>query len=72
MLARRLLYNRFMRSKLARDSQWALVKAMRRLTPEERLNAFLEHNRLMTLLYRTGAEQRSGNGRGLHENTRPR
>lgn len=61
-----------MRSKLARESERALLEAMRRLTPEERLNAFLAHNRLVTTLYLAGEQQRSGNGRGLDENTRTR
>jgi hypothetical protein len=31
-----------------------LIEATQRLTPEERLNAFLTHNRLMVELYNAG------------------
>lgn len=35
-----------------------LVEATQRLTPEERLNAFLTHNRLMVELYNAGQQAR--------------
>jgi hypothetical protein len=39
-----------MESKLAKAAEWALVEATQRLSPEERLNAFLVHCRLVTEL----------------------
>jgi hypothetical protein len=36
-----------MESKLAKDAERALIEATQRLTPEERLNAFLTHCPLM-------------------------
>jgi len=41
-------------SALARQGQEALVDAARRMSPEERLNAFLEHSQLMAALYLAG------------------
>jgi len=43
-----------MESKVARESRQALIAATRRLTPEERLQAFLRHCRLMMALRRAG------------------
>jgi hypothetical protein len=43
-----------MDSKVARDSRRALIAATLRLTPEERLQAFLRHCRLMMALHRAG------------------
>jgi hypothetical protein len=43
-----------MDSKVARDSRQALIAATQRLTPQERLQAFLRHCRLMTALRHAG------------------
>jgi len=48
-----------MSSKLATDARRALVAANQRLTPEQRLNAFLAHSRLMLELHRAGQRLRS-------------
>jgi hypothetical protein len=47
-----------MESKLARDHKRALLESTRGLTPQQRLEAFLAHCRLINRLYRAGAEQR--------------
>jgi hypothetical protein len=47
-----------MESRVAQYSERSLLEAMRRLTPEERLNAFLEHCQLVMELYNAGREQR--------------
>lgn len=47
-----------MQSKLAADARRALLAASQRLTPEERLNAFLAHSRLMLELRRAGERLR--------------
>jgi hypothetical protein len=54
-----------MESKLARDARQALIAATQRLTPEERLQAFLRHSRLMMALYRAGQQIRSDERRLL-------
>ena len=43
-----------MESKLANQAEQQLVEAMRRLTPEARLNAFLRHCQLVTALALAG------------------
>jgi hypothetical protein len=43
-----------MESKIAKEAERALVEATQRLSPEERLNAYLEHCRLVTELYEAG------------------
>ena len=48
-----------MESKLAREAQQALIADCRLMTPEERLNAFLEHCQLMAALYEAGQQLRS-------------
>jgi hypothetical protein len=48
-----------MESKVAKEAERALIEATQRLSPEERLNAFLEHCRLVTQLYETGQKMRS-------------
>jgi hypothetical protein len=48
-----------MESKLAKQAELALVEATQRLSPEERLNAFLEHCRLVTELYEAGQKMRA-------------
>lgn len=49
-------------SKLAKEARESLVETERRLTPGERLEAFLEHNQLLGALNQAGrtAEQRRG------------
>ena len=51
-----------MESKLAREAKLAAIAATQRLTPEERLNAFLQHCQLMVALYRAGQVSRSEAG----------
>jgi len=48
-----------MESKLAREARQALIAATQRLSPEERLNAFLAHSRLMVALHQAGQQIRS-------------
>jgi hypothetical protein len=48
-----------MESKVARDSRRALIAAIQRLTPEERLQAFLRHCQLMAALHRAGQARSS-------------
>ena len=48
-----------MESKLAKDAERALIEATQRLSPEERLNAFLAHCRLVTELYEAGQAARA-------------
>jgi hypothetical protein len=48
-----------MKSKLAQESEQALIEATQKLCPEERLNAFLEHCRLVTQLHEAGQQLRS-------------
>ena len=43
-----------MESKLAKAAELSLIEATQRLRPEERVNAFLEHCRLVTELYEAG------------------
>jgi hypothetical protein len=45
-----------MKSKLASQAKAALLVAAQKLTPEERLNAFLQHCRLMMELQRGGRD----------------
>jgi len=47
-----------MDSKLARQQKEAVFRAVRQLTSEQRLNAFLTHCRLVTGLYQAGAVRR--------------
>jgi hypothetical protein len=49
-----------MESKLATQADRALVEATQRLTPEERVNAFLVHCRLMAELFEAGKTQCKG------------
>jgi hypothetical protein len=48
-----------MESKLANQAKLALIAATQRLTPEERLNAFLAHCQLMIELRKAGAQMRA-------------
>ena len=47
-----------MDSKLALHQKEAVFRAVRQLSPEQRLNAFLTHCRLVTGLYQAGAVRR--------------
>ena len=47
-----------MDSDVRRQAQDALIEAARKLSPEDRLNAFLAHCELMTELYLSGEEAR--------------
>ena len=49
-----------MKSKLAEKAERALIDATQKLSPEERLNAFLEHCRLITELSEAGQQIRAG------------
>ncbi len=48
-----------MESKIAKEAERALIEATQRLSPEERLNAYLQHCRLMMELYEAGLRMRS-------------
>jgi hypothetical protein len=43
-----------MNSALARQAEQTLIDAAQELTPEQRLDAFLQHAQLMTALYDAG------------------
>jgi len=45
-----------MKSKLAEQARQDLIADTQRLSPEERLNAFLEHCQLMAALYEAGRQ----------------
>jgi hypothetical protein len=47
-----------MHSKVAQQSQRALLELHKQLTAEQRLEAFLRHSRLMAALRKAGEEQR--------------
>ena len=47
------------KSRLAQDLQQALIDQARRMRPEERLKAFVEHSRLMVLLMQAGRRRRA-------------
>jgi len=51
-----------MESKLARQLREDLIASVRRLTPEERLKAFVTHNRLVSELYQAGQRHRANVG----------
>jgi hypothetical protein len=48
-----------MKSKLAQAADKALVEATQRLSPEQRVDAFLAHCRLIMQLYEAGRKLRS-------------
>ena len=48
-----------MESKIAKQAERALVDATQRLRPEERLEAFLAHCRLVMELYEAGQKRRA-------------
>jgi hypothetical protein len=43
-----------MESRIAKEAEKALIEATQRLTPEQRVNAFLTHCRLVAELYSAG------------------
>lgn len=47
-----------MESRLAREAEADLLETMRRMSPEQKLNAFLEHCQLVMELYQAGLKQR--------------
>jgi hypothetical protein len=47
-----------MDSKLAKASRDAMIELCKRMTPEERLKAFVEHSRQLALLHQAGKEAR--------------
>lgn len=48
-----------MESKVAKEAQRALVEATQRLSPEDRVRAFLSHSRLVMKLHLAGQKLRS-------------
>jgi hypothetical protein len=48
-----------MKSRVAKQAESALLESMQRLSPEERLNAFLAHCQLMMSLRQAGEQQRT-------------
>jgi hypothetical protein len=46
-------------TRLAKEAERALVDATQRLSPEERVSAFLEHCRLVMELYQAAAQRLS-------------
>lgn len=53
-ISRRALKSRASRSKLADEARESLIDSERRLTPTQRLEAFLEHNQLLGALHEAG------------------
>jgi hypothetical protein len=51
------------KSQLAQKTDRDLIEASQRLSPEERLNAFLTHCRLVMELYETALKLDAGNAR---------
>lgn len=49
----------FMDSKLAREAKRASLAANQKLSPEQRLNAFLAHSRLVVALFEAGKRLRA-------------
>ena len=56
--------HRAIRSALADEARQSVVRAEQRLTPSERLEAFLEHNQLLGALQRASATPNGGQTRG--------
>ena len=52
-------YHSRVESKVAKEARLALLADAKRLTPEQRLNAFLEHCQLVMQLYAAGQKIRS-------------
>jgi hypothetical protein len=53
-----------MQSKLGKQVEQAMIEDVLRLTPEQRLEAFAEHSRLMMELYLAGQRLRARQGGG--------
>jgi hypothetical protein len=47
------------RSKIMESKRRALLEAERKMTPEQRLTAYVEHSRLMMEIYRAGVKDRA-------------
>ena len=56
-----------MDSKLANESRGALIAEAKRLTPEERLRAFVRHSKLVTELHDTAGRERVKSLEGVLE-----
>lgn len=56
-----------MQSRLAHEAEADLIEIMRRMTPEERLNAFLEHCQLVMELYNAGRSMRASSAQAAGE-----
>jgi hypothetical protein len=54
-----------MESKIAQQAREDLIAGTRSLTPEQRLQAFLRHCRLVMQLYRAGQRMRAEAGRSI-------
>ncbi len=48
-----------MKSKIMSDTQKELINHCRQMTPEQRLEAFVTHSRLMTEIYLSGQKHRN-------------
>jgi peroxiredoxin family protein len=48
-----------MESKVAKEAEQALVEATQRMSPEQRVNAYLAHCRLVMQLYEAGRRLRA-------------
>jgi hypothetical protein len=48
-----------MESKVAKEAERALIEDTQRLTPEQRVDAFLAHCRLVMELYEAGRQMRA-------------
>ena len=57
------------KSTIAEDSREDMIRRCQRMTPEERLAAFITHSQLMAQLYRAGVKYRAG--RSLAKHKRP-
>lgn len=53
-----------MDSKVAKEAERALIDATQQMSPEERLEAFLEHSQLVMELYEAGQKLRAGDHQG--------
>jgi hypothetical protein len=55
-----------MKSRIAEQARQAQVADVRRMTPEQRLMAYLTHCQLMAKLQRAGTDARAGGTRPVH------
>lgn len=51
-----------MESKIGKQAEQAMIEDVRRLTPEQRLEAFAAHSKLMMELYLAGEQLRAERG----------